>query len=94
MMDACILCGVIVYRQVTSVNSLNRYIMNLHRTYFLTAGTIFSVVAVIGFFSAWKEWAIIIGKARLPVWSLWAITLLAIFLAFRSFQFAKEGDNE
>lgn len=60
------------------------------KTYYTTAATIFTIVALAHLIRAIQEWEAVVAGASVPVWFSWVAVVLAGYLAVRGFQFSRK----
>lgn len=63
--------------------------MHMKKVYYMTAATIFTIVAIAHLIRAILGVEAVIGGAVIPVWVSWVAAVLAGYLAVRGFQYSR-----
>ena len=62
-----------------------------HKTFLLTVGITFSLIAVLHLFRVILRWEAMIGELVLPVWVSWLAVAAACYLAISAFSLWKKN---
>ena len=63
--------------------------MNNKKAYYITAATLFLIVAVLHLIRAIKGWEMLVSGTEIPVWLSYVVGGLLLYLSVRGFRKAK-----